>query len=85
LFYQQYKVEIAMNMLLEDDPNVLVNGFVVEYSSDLNFFIICFPRIKCLHKVLADFEISGISITSSFLLILTRLSNFMCPIVLFQS
>jgi hypothetical protein len=60
------------------------NGFIVEYSFDLNSVLVCFPCRQCLHIVLAGFDILGISLTASFLLILTILSKFMCPILLCQ-
>jgi len=59
-------------------------GFVVEYSFYLNSILVCYPCRQCLHIVVVDFEISGISLIASFLLILNRLSEFMCPIILCQ-
>jgi hypothetical protein len=64
---------------------IVSNGFFVEYSCDLNYVLLCFPCRQYSHIVLADFEISDIYLIASFMLILTRLSNSMCPILLFQS
>jgi hypothetical protein len=60
------------------------NVFVVEYSLDMNSVLVCFPCRKCLHIILDSFEISGISLTISFLLILTKFSKFTCRIILHQ-
>jgi hypothetical protein len=52
------------------------NDFTVEYSFVLNSVLVYFPCRKCFHRVLVGFEILGISLTASFLLILTRFSKF---------
>jgi len=53
------------------------NGFLVEYSFVQNIVLVFFPCRHCLDIVLVSFEISDISLTASFLSILTRLSKFM--------
>ena len=53
------------------------NGCDAKCSFVLNWTFVCLPCRQASHSVLEGFQIFGISRTTSFLLILTRLSKFM--------
>jgi len=61
------------------------NGCDEKCSFVLNWNFVYLPCRHASHSVLEGFDIFGISRTTSFLLILTRLSNFMRPIRLFHN
>jgi len=61
------------------------NRFFKEYSFVLNSTFVYFQCSQCLHILFVGFVIYRISQTNYFLLILTRLSKYIWPILLCQS